>query len=92
MGVMNASPNTPPVFFCRQTPAGNIRICHEKSCFHQPLQLISIPGKVTASQKTEGPGPAAENMVKSSVPCLALLLAVWPSLAAPSDVWQVLSL
>ena len=65
-----------------KTPAGHICICHEKSCFHQPLQLISIPDTVNASQKTLSPRPLPENLAKSCILCLALLLVAWLSHAA----------
>lgn len=68
------------VFFLQAHPiASHICICHEKSCFHQPLQLILIPDTVTASQKTESPRPLLENLVKSSIPGLASLLVAWLS-------------
>lgn len=75
VGMMDASPRTS---FCilpvGKPPAGHICICHEKPCFHQPLQLISIPDTVNASQKTLSPRPLLENLVKSPITCLASLL------------------
>lgn len=80
VAMMDASQRTS---FCilpvGKPPAGHICICHEKSCFHQPLQLISIPDTDNASQKTLSPRPLLENLVKSSIPCLASLLVAWLS-------------
>lgn len=74
MGLMNASPKTSLCILpVGKPPASHICICHEKSCL-QPLQLISIPEVVRASQQTESPRPLLGDSVKASAPCLALLL------------------
>lgn len=77
---MDASPRTSSCILpVGNSPAGHICICHEKSCFHQPLELISIPDTDNASQKTLSPRPLLENLVKSSILGLASLLVAWLS-------------
>lgn len=81
--MMDASPRTSfHILPVGKPPAGHICICHEKFCFHQPLQLISIPDTVNASQKTLSPRSVPENVAKSCILCLASLLVAWLSHAA----------
>lgn len=73
--MMDASPRTSSCILpVGKAPAGHSCICHERPCFRQPLQLISIPDTVSASQKTLSPRPLSENLAKSCILCLALLL------------------
>lgn len=70
--MMDASQRTSSCIFPAGKPsAGHICLCHEKFCFHQPLQLISIPDTVNAFQKTESPRTLLESLLTSSIPCWA---------------------